>query len=124
MKQQARAVLEALIRKKAGDFQNAFRILLAAALWELKLGCEAYFNTVFLLAVDMAGQTWDCQGSVGDGRFNCVNLKTRDGNDYIVEMELVRRKEKGRALAPEEIRLKKEEAVREAMTRTEENNMP
>ncbi|MDR1084756.1 MAG: AAA family ATPase, partial [Deltaproteobacteria bacterium] len=70
MKQQARAVLEALIRKKAGDFQNAFRSFLAAIPWQLKLGYEAYFNTVFLLAMSMADQAWDCQGSVGDGLFD------------------------------------------------------
>jgi hypothetical protein len=120
MKRQARAVPEALIRKKAGDFQNAFRSFLAALPWELKLGYEACFNTVFLLAVNTAGQTWDCQGPVGDGRFD-VRLKTRDGNDYIIEMKHVRTKDKGRALAPEEVRLKKEEAVREAMDQTEKN---
>jgi hypothetical protein len=120
MKRQARAMLEALIRKKADDFQKAFVSFLAAIPWELKLGYEAYFNTVFLLAMSMADQAWDCQGPVGAGRLD-VHLKTRDGHDYIIEMKYVRRKEEGRLLTPEEIRLKKEEAVREAMNQIEEN---
>jgi hypothetical protein len=105
MKRQTRAAQEALIRKKAGDFQKAFNSLLAAVPWELKLGYEAYFNAVFLLAMDMAGQAWDRPGSVGNGLFD-VHLSARDGNDYIIEMKHVRRKEKGWTLAPEEIRLK------------------
>jgi hypothetical protein len=120
MKLLAQAVLEALIRQKADDFQKAFISLLTAISWQLKRGYGAYFTTVFLLAMSLADQDWDCQGSVEDSLFD-VHLRTRDGNDHIIEMKRIIRKEKDRAFTPEEIRIKKEEAVREAMDQIEKN---
>ncbi|MDR1083442.1 MAG: ATP-binding protein [Deltaproteobacteria bacterium] len=119
LKRQAQTVLETLIQRRADDFQKTFASFLAAVPWQIKLGYEAYYNTVFLWAMSMADQTWACQDSAGDGQFD-VHINTRDGNDYIIEMKYVREKEKGRKLSKEEIRIKKAEAAKEAMTQIED----
>jgi hypothetical protein len=89
MKIQAQAMLEALIRRQADEFQTAFRSFLSHIPWEDQLKFEAYCETVFLLAMAMAGQECDCQQSVGSGKLD-VRLRTRDGNDYIIELKFVK----------------------------------
>jgi hypothetical protein len=102
----------------------AFRSFLSHIPWEDQLKFEAYCETVFLLAMAMAGQECDCQQSVGSGKLD-VHLKTRDGNDYVIELKFVPVKVKDKEgndkdLTDEQIREDMEKALTAAMKQIED----
>ncbi|MDR1086507.1 MAG: ATP-binding protein [Deltaproteobacteria bacterium] len=125
MKMQAQAMLEALIQRQADEFQMTFKSFLSHIPWEDQLRYEAYCETVFLMAMVMAGQECDCQQSVGSGKLD-VHLRARDGNDYVIELKFVQvkvkdKEGKDKALTNEQIQKNMEKAVLEAMDQIEGN---
>jgi hypothetical protein len=88
MKTQAEALLARLVNRDAAKFEEAFESFLSSLPYQSHLPYEAYYQTVFLLALTMAGQSYEAEGSVGDGRFD-VHLRLADGTDHIVEIKHV-----------------------------------
>jgi hypothetical protein len=124
MKIQAQAMVAALIQRQADEFQMAFQSFLENIPWEDYLKSEAYFETLFLMAMIMAGQDCDCQKSVGSGKMD-VHLRARDGNDYVVELKFVKAavkvKGKEKDLTGEQIQKNMEKALTAAMVQIEKN---
>ncbi|MDR1085583.1 MAG: hypothetical protein LBP22_12205 [Deltaproteobacteria bacterium] len=72
----------------------------------------------------MAGRECDCQQPVGSDRPD-VRLRTRDGNDYVTELKLVKAavnvKGKDKDLTAEQIQKNMEKALAAAMVQIEKN---
>jgi hypothetical protein len=83
---QAKAILAALTERDERGFEASFSSFLSNLPYELHLPYEAYYHTVFILAMALAGQTVTAEVEAGDGRYD-VHLKALTGDDYIIELK-------------------------------------
>jgi hypothetical protein len=95
-RRQAKAALKFLIAGDASKFQAAFESFLSDISYHLHLPYEAFYQTVFQLALDLAGQIYDSEGSVGNGRYD-LHFRASTGDDYVIELKHVSAPEDGPA---------------------------
>ncbi|MDR1085524.1 MAG: PD-(D/E)XK nuclease domain-containing protein [Deltaproteobacteria bacterium] len=102
----------------------ALQSFLSNVPWEDQLKNEACCETLFLMAMAMADQNCDCQRSVGSGKLD-AHLRTRDGNDYVIELKFVKAavkvKGKDRDLTVEQIQNNMEKALATVMVQIDKN---
>ncbi|MDR1546445.1 MAG: PD-(D/E)XK nuclease domain-containing protein, partial [Deltaproteobacteria bacterium] len=91
---QARAMLASLTARDAGGFAAAFESLLSGVPFNAHLPYEAYYQTIFLLALALAGQGVTAEGEAGDEKFD-AHLRTATGDDFIVEIKYGRMRDLG-----------------------------
>jgi hypothetical protein len=85
---QAKAALNFLLQGDASKFQTAFESILEDINYHLHLPYEAFYQTVFQLVLDLAGQIYDSEGSVSDGRYD-LHFRAPAGDDYVIELKHV-----------------------------------
>jgi hypothetical protein len=85
---QARAVLNFLLQGDTSKFQAAFESILRDINYHLHLPYESFYQTVFQLVLDLAGQIYDSEGSVSDGRYD-LHFRASTGDDYVIGLKHV-----------------------------------
>ncbi|MDR0547923.1 MAG: ATP-binding protein [Deltaproteobacteria bacterium] len=92
---QAKAILASIIAKDAPGLEMAFGSFLANIPYSLHLNYEAYYHTIFIFAMALAGQEVDIQGEVGEGKFD-AHLKAKNGDVFVIELKYARVDEMGK----------------------------
>jgi hypothetical protein len=82
----AKAMLNSLSHLDANGFIIAFESYLSNIPYNIIMKYEAYFETVFILAMALANQGVDAEGAVGDGKFD-VHINVASGDDFIIELK-------------------------------------
>jgi hypothetical protein len=77
----------------ATGFQKSFSSLLGSIPSNLHLPHESYYHSILLMALGSVGQSYESEGSSGDGFFD-IHLQTSDGTDFIIELKYVSGKDK------------------------------
>ncbi|MDR1085047.1 MAG: AAA family ATPase [Deltaproteobacteria bacterium] len=85
---QAKAALKFLLAGDTSQFQAAFESILGDINYHLHLPYEAFYQTVFQLVLDLAGQIYDSEGSVSGGRYD-LHFRASNGDDYVIELKHV-----------------------------------
>jgi hypothetical protein len=86
---QAKDMLNFFFKRDTHGFTKFFRSLLNQIPHNNHLPYEAYYQTVFILALALADQPFEVEGKTGEGQFD-IYLKSPEGDDYIVEIKYVK----------------------------------
>jgi hypothetical protein len=115
----AKAMLASLTGLDAPGFEKAFETLLSSIPNPDKPN-EAYYRSMFLFAIGVAGQRYDSEARSGDGIYD-VHLRTADGSDFVIEMKYVSGKDDNQnMLTAERLAVKMEAAAVKAMNQIDD----
>jgi hypothetical protein len=115
----AKAMLESLTGLDARGFEKAFELLLGYIRLPSEPN-EAYYRSMLLLALGVAGQRYDLASRPVEG-IDGVHLRTADGSDFVVEMRYVSGKDSDQnMLTAERLAEKMEAAAVEALRRIDD----
>ncbi|MDR2140635.1 MAG: ATP-binding protein [Deltaproteobacteria bacterium] len=109
MRRQGIATRDYLFQKDALGFQKAFQSFLSNFTYRQHIAREAYYHTLFIVALAMADQGCEVEGLVGDGQFD-LQVKAPSGEDFIIEIKYINDPKK------------KSEALRAAIKQIEDKN--
>jgi hypothetical protein len=119
IQKQATSLLDFLVNRDAEGFESAFGSFLANIPYSIHLKYDAYYQTVLVLGLVMAGQGFEAEGQVGDGRFD-IHFRAATGDDYIIELKhdpFVSANQK--TMTEERINKRLEKLAKQAMTQIE-----
>jgi hypothetical protein len=119
VQKQATSMLDYLVNRDAKGFESAFGSFLANIPYSMHLQYDAYYQTVLVLGLVMAGQGFEADGQVGDGRFD-IHFRAATGDDYIIELKhdpFVTANQK--SMTEERINKRLDKLAKQAMTQIE-----
>jgi hypothetical protein len=81
-RRQARTALDFLVNGNMLGFQDTLESILADINYHLHVPYEAFYQTVFQFVLDPAGQPYDSESPVSDGRYDIHFMASTRGRLY------------------------------------------